>query len=51
MGVLVGGESKVGSTEDEGISGGPGLDMIEVMQHSHMYLFVNHDANEPRHHT
>jgi len=29
MGVLVGGESKVGLTEDEGISGGPGLDMIE----------------------
>ena len=28
--MLVGGESKVGSTEDEGISGGLGLDMIEV---------------------
>jgi hypothetical protein len=30
MEVLVGGESKVGSTEDEGISGGPGLDMTSV---------------------
>jgi hypothetical protein len=36
MGALVGGESKFGSTEDEGIGGDDGSDMTKVQLHSHV---------------
>ena len=51
MGVLIGSESKVGSTEDEDISADPverGLDMIEV-QNTATCISL-HDYNEPRQH-
>jgi len=52
MGVLVGGESKFGSTEDEGIGGDSvegGLDMmIEVQNTATCLRVVNHDYDEPR---
>ena len=51
MGVLIGGESKVGSTEDEGIGGDSvegGLDMIEV-QNTTTRISL-HDYDEPKHH-
>jgi hypothetical protein len=51
MGVLIGGKSNVGSTEDEGISADPverGLDMIEV-QNTATRISL-HDYDEPRHH-
>jgi hypothetical protein len=47
--VLIGGESKVGSTEDEGISADPverGLDMIEVQNTATRIS----DYDGPRHH-
>ena len=49
--MLVGGESKFGSTEDEGIGGDSvegGLDMIEV-QNTATRISL-HDYDEPRHH-